>query len=257
MPTLHRRTLLLSASLLVAGSGCGGLFDLIQGDDRATVRFFATHAGTPTEDGYPDYGDSITTRVFTNDMGWQLSLAEVYVTTAEVSLVECSAQLGEAIEMFWGACPEDFVGTDDRESLSLGAITVRDGQYCRVDVTYGPYVPSEQSADHINPDNAMIEGNTILIIGTARRGEGENLEEVPFELVSDATVTARAKIAEIENGRPLTLEDENFPRDLTILKTYDTFFDGVDFSVATLADIEAAVLSSLEHDTVVHLGNEV
>lgn len=257
MPTLHRRTLLLSASLLVAGSGCGGLIDLIQGDDQATVRMFATHAGTPTEDGYPDYGDSITTRVFTNDMGWQLSLAEVYVTTAEVRLVECSAQLGEAIEMFWGACPEDFVGTDDRESLALGAITIGDGQYCRVDVTFGPYIPSEQSADHINPENSMIEGNTILIIGTARRGEGATLEEVPFEIVSDAEVTARANIAEIENGRPLTLEDENFPRDLTVLKTYDTFFEGIDFSVATPADIEAAVLAALEQDTVVLLGDEI
>lgn len=221
------------------------------------MRLFATHAGTPGEDGFPDYGDSVTTRVFTNDMGWQLSLAEVYITTAEVSLVECSAQFGEAIEMFWGACPEDFIGSDDRETVSLGAITVSDGAYCRVDVTYGPYIPSDQSAEHINPENSMIEGNTILIIGVARRGEGATLEEVPFEIVSDATVTARANIAEIENGRPLTLEDESFPRDLTILKTYDTFFDGVDFSVATLADIEAAVLASLELDTVVYPGSEL
>lgn len=223
----------------------------------ATVRLFATHAGTPSDDGFPDYGDSVTTRVFTNDTGWQLSLAEVYVTTAEVRLVECAAQSGDAIEMFWGACPEDFIGADDRDSLALGAVTISDGDYCRVDVTFGPYVPSEQSADHLNPENSMIVGNTILIIGTARRGEGTELEEVPFTIVSDEVVIAQANIAEIENGGPLRLEDENFPRDLTILKTYDSFFDGIDFSVATEEEIEAAVLAALEHDTVIYPGSEI
>lgn len=257
MPSLHRRTLLLSASLLIAGSGCGALIDLIDGDSVATVRLFATHAGTPSDGGFPDYGDSLTTRVFTNDMGWQLSLSEVYVTTAEVRLVECSAQVGEAIEMFWGACPEDFVGTDDRASVALGAVTIADGEYCRVDVTFGPYLPPDGGNDHLNPENPMIEGNTILITGVARRGEGTELEEVPFQVVSDATVTARANMAELENGRPLTLDDEDFPRDLTILKTYDTFFAGVDFSTATAADIEAAVLAGLEQDTLIYSGSEI
>src|SRR5690606_6363953 len=188
MPSLHRRALLLSASLLVASSGCR-LAELFNGDSVATVRMFATHAGTPTEDGFPDYGDSITTRVFINDMGWQLSLSEVYITTAEVRLVECSAMFGEEIEMFWGACPEDFVGTDDRHSLSLGAITIEDGQYCRVDVTFAPYLPPKDGSEHLSPENPMILGNTILITGVARRGAGTELEEIPFQVISDAAVT--------------------------------------------------------------------
>ncbi|MFO7563477.1 MAG: hypothetical protein R6X02_12600 [Enhygromyxa sp.] len=257
MPSLHRRTLLLSASLMLAGSGCGALVDLIDGDSVSTVRLFATHAGTPDEGGFPDYGDSITTRVFTNDMGWLLSLSEVYVTTAEVRLVECSAQLGKEIEMFWGACPEDFVGTDDRHSLAIGAVTIKDSQYCRVDVTFAPYLPPEDGNDHLNPVNPAVVGSTIVITGVARRGEGTELEEVPFEVVSDAVVTARANISQIENGRPLTLDEENFARDLTILKTYDTFFSGVDFATATTADIEAAVLASLEHDTVIYPGSQI
>jgi hypothetical protein len=255
MPSLHRRGLLLSA-LLVASSGCG-LIDLFDGDSVATVRMFATHAGTPGDDGWPDYGDSITTRVFMNDMGWQLSLSETYITTAEVRLVPCAADVGTEIEMFWGACPEDFVSTDDRESVALGAVTIDDGEYCRVDVTFAPYLPAPASDEHINPENPMIENNTILIVGIARRGMGPDLEEVPFMVVSDKVVTARANISMIENGRPLTLEDENFPRDLTILKTYDTFFDGVDFATATPADIEAAVLAGLEQDTQIYPGSEV
>ena len=256
MPSLYRRVLLLSG-LLLSSSGCRAFIDLFDGDSVATVRLFATHAGTPDDMGWPDYGDSVTTRVFMNDLGWQLSLSESYVTTAAVYLVRCDANVGTEIEMFWGACPEDFIATDDRESLALGAVTIADGQYCRVDVTFGPYIPSPESHEHINPANPMIEGNTLLITGVARRGMGDELEEVPFQLTSDATVTARDNIALIENGRPLTLEDESFARDLTILKTYDTFFDGVDFATATPADIEAAVLASLELDTRVYPGSDV
>ncbi len=256
MPSLHRRTLLLSA-VLFASSGCGALTDLLDGDSVATVRMFATHAGTPGDTGFPDYGDSLTTRVFMNDLGWQLSLSEVYITTAEIRLVPCAADVGTQIEMFWGTCAEDFIAADDRESVALGAVTIDDGDYCRVDVTFGPYMRTEGSDEHINPANPMIEGNTILINGVARRGMGPELEEVPFQLLSDAVVTARANIAMIENGRPLTLEDENFARDLTILKTYDTFFQGVDFATATPADIEAAVLAALEHDTRVFPGSTI
>lgn len=257
MPKLQRRTLLLSALLLVSSSACGELVDLIDGDSEATVRFFATHAGTPGADGFPDYGDSLTTRVFVNDMGWQLSLSELYVTTAEVRLVPCAASSGTAIEMFWGACPEDFISTDDRESLPLGAVTMIDGDYCSVDVTFAPFVEPAESSDHNNPSNPMITDNTILITGVARRGEGSNLEEVPFEIVSDATITARADISKIDSGGPFTLFEENFARDLTILKTYDSFFAGIDFATATPADIEAAVLASLELDTRIYDGNEV
>lgn len=256
MPSLHRRTFFLSGLLLMS-SGCGALVDLIDGDSVATVRMFATHAGTPTPDGFPDYGDEITTRVFWNDLGWQLSLSEVYVTTAQVRLVRCGDDVGSEIDMFWGACPEDFVAVNDRESVALGAIDVKDGQYCRVDVTFGPYVPDAASDEHIPPQNPMIVGNTLLIKGVARRGEGPMLEEVPFEIVTDKVAHARVNIADIETGRPLTLDDENFARDLTVLKTYDTFFDGVDFATATPGDIEAAVLAGLELDTRVYPGNQI
>jgi hypothetical protein len=255
MPSLHR-PLLLSA-LLGMSSGCGALIDLIDGDSAATVRMFATHAGTPGPDGFPHYGDSITTRVFTNDLGWQLSLSETYVTTAEVRLVRCGADVGAAIDMFWGSWAEDFISVDDRESVSLGAITVKDGQYCRLDVTFAPYVPSGDRTGRSNPANPMIIGNTLLIKGVARRGAGDDLEEVPFELLSDTTISARVSIAQIEAGGPMTLSDENFARDLIILKTYDTFFEGVDFATATNADIEAAVLAALEYDTRVYPGSKL
>jgi hypothetical protein len=252
MPSLHRRTILaISCLLTIAGPGCGELFG---GESVATVRLFATHAGTLGEDGYPNYGDAETTRVFVNDTGWQIALSASYVTTAEVHLVRCQEQSGTAIEMFWGPCPEAFVTTDDLESVPLGAVTVTDGAYCSLDVSFGPYVAPDGADEHIALGNQMIEDNTLVIIGVARRGEPPMLEEVPFEIVSDATVVAHVDISKLEDGLPVRLDDENFPRDLTIVKTYDTFFDGLDFATATPAEIEATVLASLEHDTSAYNG---
>lgn len=251
------RPLLLSA-LVLSTSGCAALIDLVDGDSFSTVRLFATHSGTPTDGVYPDYGDSLTTRVFDNDLGWQLSLSESYITTAEVRLVRCGSDSGTAIEMFWGPCPEDFVAIDDRESLVLGAIDIADGEYCRIDVTFGPYVASSNPEDdHVNPENPLIEGQTLLISGTARRGEGATLEEVPFQILTDATAVARVDISTIDDGQPFTLAEESFARDLTIAKVYDTFFDGIDFATATPAEIEAAVFASLEIDTRAQLGDEI
>ena len=126
MPNLDRRSLLAFCSLVaLASPGCE-----LDWESDATVRFFATHAGTPGADGYPDHGDHETTRVFVTDMGWQIDLIEVFITTAEVRFIRCAESTGTPIEMFWGPCPESFVSTDDLESVPLGAVTVEDGSYC-------------------------------------------------------------------------------------------------------------------------------
>lgn len=251
---MDRRSLLALCTLLtVASPGCA-LVDLIDGDPVATVRLFATHAGTRGDDGYPDYGDEGETRVFMNDTGWQLALDEVYVTTAAVHVVRCAEPTGTAIEMFWGPCPESFVATDDLESVPLGAVTVTDGEYCALDVVFGPFVPPPEGDEHIAIGNSMIRDNTIVVIGTARRGMEPNREEVRFEIVSDVELTARVDISKLEQGKPMRLHEEHFPRDLTIVKTYDHFFDGIDFSTATEAEIEAAILAALEFDITVREG---
>jgi hypothetical protein len=251
MPGLDRRPFLALCTLLAfASPGC----DLELGKSVATVRFFATHAGTLGESGYPNYGDQETTRVFVTDMGWQVALSEVYVTTADIRLVPCEQPTGTSIEMFWGPCPESFVSTNDLESVPLGAVTVDDGDYCHVDVVFGPYVAPSGGDEHVALGNQMIEDKTMVVIGVARRGEGATLEEVPFQIVSDVEVIARLDTSEIEMGKPIVLEDENFPRDLTIIKTYDRFFDGIDFATATPADIETAILDALELDTVIYDG---
>jgi hypothetical protein len=230
----------------VASPGC----ELPGWDSNATVRFFAAHAGTETEAGYPDYGDEETTRVFMTDMGWQIALHDVFITTAEVKFVRCDEDSGTSIEMFWGPCPESFVSTNDLESVPLGAVTVEDGNYCSIDVVFGPFVPPTGGDEpHVAIGNPMIEGNTLHVRGFARRGEPPMQEEVLFEIVSDVELTARIDVSTFQNGGPIKLADEQFPRDVTLLKTYDRFFDGIDFSVATEADIEASIIAALESQT--------
>ncbi|MFV8754390.1 hypothetical protein ACNOYE_27910 [Nannocystaceae bacterium ST9] len=254
---LTRRRLVTACALLVATvSGCG-IGDLFTGS-TSTVKFFATHAGTPDEAGFPNYGEAGSTRVFMTDMGWEVALEEIYVTTANIRLVRCGKQKGTDIEMFWGTCPEDFILTEDRETLPLGAVTIDDGSFCAVEVIYAPYVDDGDSDEHINPSNPEVVGKTVLISGVARRDIGNDmLEEVPFSFTSAEKVVAVVDISTLEAGGPVHLEKENFARNLTVLKNYDQFFSGIDFASATQADFEAAVLAGLELDTRVYDGATV
>jgi len=255
MPT--RRRLVTACALLVATvSGCG-LGDLFS-KSTSTIKLFATHAGTPDDMGFPDYGAAGSTRVFMTDMGWEVALDEIYVTTADIQLVRCGEQEGTSIEMFWGTCPEDFVGYDDRETLPLGAVTIDDGSFCGVDVVFSPYIEDGDTDEHTKPANPDVVGKTVLISGIARRDLGNDMfEEIPFAFTSEQTIIAKLDISTLEAGGPLRLAKENFARNLTVLKTYDQFFSGIDFASATSADIEAAVLSSLEYDTRVYDGATV
>ena len=58
-------------------------------------------------------------------------------------------------------------------------------------------------------------------------------------------------------GPPTINADEAFPVDLTLSKTYDRFFDGIDFNAFDEADIEQNVLAMLEEDSRVAVGTRV
>lgn len=243
-PTLLASTLCLSAMMT---SGCG-LEDLFNGRTTSTVSVFTTHGGTPSSPSqYPDYGMEGETRVFTNDEGWEVSLFQAYVTTANVRLVPCGKP-PVSVEMFWGPCAENYITIEDGETLPLGAVTVDDGQFCAVEVDFAPYIVDDTLEDHVEPDNSEVEGNTIYIIGEARRGDDE---QVPFEIITPRGTRAILDLSDIQGGGPLTLDDEEFPRNLKIVQTYDSFFDGIDFAAASPKDLEDSVLAALEFDTLV------
>src|SRR5687767_6486581 len=89
---------------LLAASGCGTLDQLEDGG--ATVYVFSTHHATPIDGIFPARGEEDMPRVFDNDLGWQITLQESYITTASVTLVRCNSE-PVPLNMFWGPCPED------------------------------------------------------------------------------------------------------------------------------------------------------
>lgn len=257
MPTCRRPALACALSLasilptILPTLGCDGLVL----ESTSTVKFFAAHAGMPTDAGFPDYGEAGSTRVFVTDLGWEVALGEAYVTTQEIRLVRCGRQQGTAIEMFWGTCPENFVTAQDRETLPLGAVTIEDGDFCEVEVVFGPYVDDGGEEEHVQPSNPEVVGATVLLAGVARRDPGDgSMVEVPFAIRFEDELVAEIDVSTIDGGQPFELANESYARNLSVLKTYDRFFDGIDFSSAGQADLEAAVKASLELDTRVYDG---
>lgn len=251
MPACRRPALACALSLAsILSTGCDGLVL----ESTSTVKFFAAHAGMPTDTGFPDYGDAGSTRVFLTDLGWEVALEQAYVTTQDIRLVRCGKQSGTEIEMFWGTCPEDFVTAQDRETLPLGAVTIEDGRFCAVEVVFGPYV-DDGDQEHTKPSNPAVVGATVLIEGVARRDPGDGmLIEVPFSIRFEDELVAELDVSKLDGGQPFALANESYARNLSVLKTYDRFFDGIDFVSAGQADLEAAVKASLELDTRIYDG---
>lgn len=197
---------------------------------------------------FPDYGDDLQPRVFDLDGGWELTLAESYVTIASTTLVSCSGQ-EHSMRMFWGPCPED-LRRADLEVLTVSGNKVPAGDYCELRVQYAPYqmpvIDDETETRHVIPTLEAVEGDSIFLRGIARR-EGEE-DGVQFQLENGEDFVVSLDLTNLEGeGNPLTIrEGQDFPTELTVTKTYDRFFDGVDwdnFDEAALTDTIDEILA--------------
>ena len=240
---MTRRIPLLATLLvptLALASGCEFLDQLTQ--RTGIVDVFTTSHSTPDDAGnMPSHnGDQL---VFDNDMGWQVFVNEAYVTTAAVTLLSCDGEQFD-VEMYWGALSENLGDTADNEIEGVGGVRANSGSYCDLMVEYGP-------ADEV--DNPAAMGATVLLTGSAVRGE----EHIDFTWRSDVQLDVQVDISDIEDGGPFSIsEDQNFSKKLTVSKTYNHLFDGVDFSQALeQADIEDLLADSLRQVTVAFEGN--
>lgn len=201
------------------------------GEGGALVNVFTTHHATPESGMFPERGGEDQPRTFDAGDGWTVTLAESYITIAEVRLVSCGGS-SHNLKMFWGPCPED-LRNEDLEPLTVAGLKVPPGDYCELQVTYSPYempvIDEDVETRHTIPDNEDVDGSTIFMRGVATRGEDE---EVPFELANDEDFTVDLDLSELEgDGNALTINHkESFPIELTVSKTYDRFFDGVDWA---------------------------
>lgn len=240
--------LTLLATLFAGLSGC----DALGIDDSSLVNVFVAHAPTPEGDAPPDLGQAEYPREFDNDEGWSIVLGEAYVTVSGVRLVGCNGN-EQAVDLYWGACAEDFINTDDAVALGIGGIVTAPGAYCEAIVTYGRFTIDEDS-NHALPGNDDMENNSVLLRGYAEK----NGEFVDFSFVTDEEFVAVVDLTRIDDGSAFRVAPQSpLPKDLTIVKPYNHFFDGVDFDNYDEDAVQDAVEDSLENFTLAVVGQDV
>lgn len=240
---MTRRISTLAALLvptLALASGCDLLDQLTQ--HTGIVDVFAASHGSPDEQGnFPTRnGEQL---IFVNDMGWEIYVDEAYVTTAGVTLQACDGERFD-VELYWGPLAEDIGQTADSEIAGLGGVRADSGSYCDLLVEYAP------TAEEVpNPDAA---GTTVYLTGSALK-DGQHID---FLWKTSVEVQVDVDITGIEAGSPFRIsEDQQFAKKLTVSKTYNRFFDGVDFAdTLTQGDIDALVAASLKDGTIAKLG---
>jgi len=251
------RTLAAAAALsftAVFGAGCD-LIEAFQNGGKGTtlVQLMVTHHATPQDGTFPSLsvGEAAT---FETDEGWTVSLRTAYITTASASLHECNGGTVE-FESFHGPLPED-INSEDLDLFTFAGVEVEASSYCGMTVEYGPFVADEETARayEMGDDANKIRNATYYFEGVATKGD----QRIDFELTGDGTASADLDLSTIMNGGSLKISaDEAFPVDLTLSKTYDRFFDGVDFSSFDEADVDANIMAVLELETRVAFGTRV
>ncbi|MBV1858074.1 MAG: hypothetical protein KUG77_06650 [Nannocystaceae bacterium] len=210
--------------LIAVAPGC------LDSGNSELITIFATHHASPEDNGFPFRGDDLQPRVFDLDDGWELTLAESYVTIASTTLISCSGRKHQ-LRMFWGPCPED-LRRADLEALTVAGLKVPPGDYCELEVQYSPYetplIEDDAETRHVVPSLEAVEGDSVFLRGIARHADGES---VPFQLENSEEFTVRLDLSELEGpGNPLTISrGQDFPTEVTVTKTYDRFFDQVDW----------------------------
>lgn len=245
---------LAAFSLIVPG--CLDQFE----DEGALVHVYSTHHATPENGLFPRRGEDNMPRVFLHESGWEITLTESYITISDVVLVGCDG-VERPFNMFWGPCPED-LRTEDLATLTVAGLQADPGQYCGLRVTYGPYtepvVDDDTVTQHRPPANlAAIDGQTLYLRGGVR--QDAQSDPIPFELRNDSVVTVELDISELEGpGQPMNVRrQEDFPKELTITKTYDRFFDGVEFDTMDEDLVEQQLDEILREQTRVALGQVI
>lgn len=227
---------------LALATGCDLLDQLTQ--HTGIVDVFAASHGTPDEQG------NLPTRngeqlIFVNDMGWEIYVDEAYVVTAGVTLQACDGERFD-VELYWGPLAEDIGQTADSETAGLGGVRANSGTYCEVLVEYAPM------AEEV--PNPAAAGTTVYMTGSALKDD----QHIDFLWTSTVEVEAEVDITAIEAGKPFRIsESQNFSKKLTVSKSYDSFFDGVDFAEPlTQGDIDALIAASLRDGTIAKVGAE-
>ncbi|MCH9685330.1 MAG: hypothetical protein K0V04_28095 [Deltaproteobacteria bacterium] len=253
MTVTHRSVAAAAALCLttVLGAGCD-LLDAFDNEGSTVVQLLVTHHATPQDGMFPDLAaGAADQRTFDTDDGWNIILTSAYVTTSHATLEGCN---GTSIDFdpFWGQLPEN-MGNADLDLLSFASVEVQASTFCSMTVEYGPFTSTEGN-HQMGADGDKIKGATYYMRGVAQK-DGVS---VPFEFSGNDTVVVDLDLSSVMSGRPLTINaEEAFPVDLTLSKTYDRFFDGIDFADFDPQDVHGNIVAMLELETRVAFGTRV
>jgi hypothetical protein len=242
----------------LAGAGCDAF-----GGYPVKAVINAGHHGARLADGkLPDYGSDKEARQFTNDLGWNIVLSEGFAVSTSAKIERCDGD-GMALELPFGPFPEYFLDADISVT-DFAALDLEPASYCKLIVEYGRYQSDQAAMAKDEPfpvqDRKRLEGATIFLSGAAQKPDGDGgMITVNFGFRSDQTVIVELDLAALdEDGGPWTIHgDEPSARSLTILKTYDQFFTGVDFNAIDQAAIEAELPKRLAANTRVIRGTAI
>lgn len=226
--------------LVAFSTGCQDFFDQLT-QRSGIVDVFVTAHSTPDAEGKPASRNG-QQLYFTNDMGWEVYIDEGFVTTAGVTLVDCGGEETD-VEMYWGAQAENLADTADKDINGVGGVRALSGDYCALEVEYGP-------AEDSMSDAAM--GATAFFTGSAVRGD----EHIDFVWRSEVQVETEVDISKAEFGQPFHIsETQNFAKQLTVSKAFNHIFDGVDFGLDySQGDIDDLIADGLATGTVAFEG---
>lgn len=221
------------AALALSTSGC---------TSTTVVQVMTLHHGTADDDGdYADNGDG-DRRTFETDEGWRIHLTSGYVTTAGITLHDCDGNVAN-LQLFRGHVAEDLITQDDLDANGVGSLNVPPTDLCELTVHYGKFDPEESD---FAPRSSAVEGTSVYLKGVAV----QNDERFEFEVRVRKAIDVEIDMSEMVDGAPMRISgDEAFPIQIVISKTYDRFFDGIDFRTATDDDLEENVAAVLEEET--------
>lgn len=212
---------------------------------------FIAHHGEVQGESFPEYGAEGVSRLFTNDQGWTVRLNEAYVTTKSVKLVACDGEM-TPVSLTWGPFGENIIEVADLIPKTIGGYDSPPESYCAVQVVYAPFNLDEVVGGGENvPPNLDMDGQTVLLNYVAEKDN----QMVSGVFTTDNTYSTTIDTSTLDDNGPIGVsKDQRVPVEITISKTYDSFFQGIDFATATSADIEANVAATLELDSAVTLG---
>lgn len=246
---------------MLAGVCGAAACDVLSGAPVQTVVNAAHHAARGEDGTLPNYGDPENPRIFTNDTGWTITLVEGFVVTTSARIETCD---GEAVTLGlpFGPLPEYFLD-QDINVVNFAALDLDPAEYCTLIIEYGRYQSTVAAMAEDMPfpvqDRALIEGATIYLAGYADKPDGMGgLITKNFGFRSDQTVRVDLDISKLEDGEPWRIRgDEPGMRALTVLKTYDEFFKGIDFEDYDKAAVEADLPKRLAAQTGIIAGTNL